>query len=139
MGAGVSLEMGGRNRERTVSTVRYLLAASMLSCWAGQAVSQESHHPKNDYPTAARADFVIGCLMDHQFKHEALGLCACKIDVIADEMTYDEFDQADTILGVQRNGGMGRANDLFRDTPVAHQIMAKFHRAQAEADNTCKG
>ena len=121
-----------------MNTVRYLMAASILAGWAGQAASQEAQHPRNDYPTAARADFVIGCLMEHQFKHEALDLCACKIDVIADEMTYDEFNQADTILGVQRNGGMGRANDLFRDTPVAHQIMAKFHHAQAEADNTCK-
>jgi hypothetical protein len=122
-----------------VEWVRYLMAASVLSCWAGPAASQDSHHPKNDYPTAARADFVIGCLMEHQFKHEALGLCACKIDAIADEMTYDEYDQADTILGVQRNGGMGRANELFRDTPIAHQIMAKFHHAQGDADKVCKG
>jgi hypothetical protein len=114
-------------------TVAWLSAACALP-----ASGQQVRHPRNDYPTAARVDFVIGCLMDHQFKHDALEPCSCKIDVIADQLTYDEYDEADTILGVQRNGGMGRANDLFRDTPVAHKIMGKFHQAQAEAEKECK-
>ncbi len=112
------------------------LATALLS--AGGALAQGPAHPKNDYPTAARADFVIGCLMEHEFKHEMLTPCACRIDVIADQLSYADFDSANTILGVQRNGGMGRANVLFRDTPVAHDTMAKFHRAQAQADKICK-
>lgn len=118
--------------------VSYVAAACLAAACAWPASSQQVRHPKYDYPTAARADFVIGCLMDHQFKHEALEPCACKIDAIADRLTYDEYDEADTIIGVQRNGGMGRANDLFRDTPVAHQIMGKFRQAQAAADKACK-
>jgi hypothetical protein len=109
----------------------------VLSLWLSSAAAQAPAHPKYDYPTAARADFVIGCLMDHEFKHEFLESCACKIDVIANQLTYEDFDAANTILGVQRNGGMGRANVLFRDTPVAHSEMAKFHSAQAEADRMC--
>ncbi len=123
---------------KAVNRVGYMAVACLVAAFALPASSQQVRHPKNDYPTAARADFVIGCLMEHQFKHDALEPCACKIDVIADQLTYDEFDEADTILGVQRNGGMGRANELFRDTPVAHQIMGKFHQAQAEADKECK-
>ncbi len=115
-----------------------MAVACLSAAYAWPASSQQARHPKYDYPTAARADFVIGCLMDHDFKHEALEPCACKIDVIADHLTYDEFDQAVTVVGVQRTGGMGRANDLFRDTPVAHQIMGKFHQAQAEAEKQCK-
>ena len=109
-----------------------------LAAAGGGASAQQQRHPKYDYPTAARADYVIGCLMDRDMKHEMLEPCACRIDVIADHLSYDDYDKANTILGVQRNGGMGRANVLFRDTPVAQAEMAKFHKAQAEADKECK-
>jgi hypothetical protein len=112
--------------------------AGILSLWLSSAAAQAPAHPKYDYPTAARADFVIGCLLEHDFKHEFLDACACRIDVIADQLSYEDFDAANTILGVQRNGGMGRANVLFRDTPVAKAEMAKFHTAQAAADRVCK-
>jgi len=111
--------------------------AAILSFWLTGAAAQSPAHPKYDYPTAARADFVIGCLLEHDFKHEFLNACACKIDVIADQLSFDDFDAANTILGVQRNGGMGRANVLFRDTPVAQAEMAKFHQAQAAAGRIC--
>jgi hypothetical protein len=114
-----------------------VLAACIVGIGAG-AVAQQQRHPKYDYPTAARADYVIGCLMDRDMKHEMLEPCACRIDVIADHLSYEDFDKANTILGVQRNGGMGRANVLFRDTPVAQAEMSKFHKAQAEADKECK-
>jgi len=114
-----------------------VLAAGIVAAGAG-AVAQPQRHPKYDYPTAARADYVIGCLMDRDMKHEMLEPCACRIDVIADHLSYEDYDKANTILGVQRNGGMGRANVLFQDTPVAHEEMAKFHKAQAQADKECK-
>jgi hypothetical protein len=120
---------------------RRALAAAVgvaLAVSGGVAAAQQQRHPKYDYPTAARADYVIGCLMDRDMKHEMLEPCACRIDVIADHLSYEDFDKANTILGVQRNGGMGRANVLFRDTPVAQSEMAKFHKAQAEADKECK-
>jgi len=115
-----------------------VMALGVAMACACPAQAQQERHPKYDYPTAARADYVIGCLMDHEFKHEALEPCACKIDVIADQLTYDQYDQANTVIGVQRNGGMGRANDLFRDTPMAHQVSERFHKAQVQADKVCK-
>ncbi len=118
--------------------LRWIMIIGVAGCCIARAGAQEQRHPKHDYPTAARADFVIGCLMEHEFKHDKLDQCACKIDVIADHLSYDEFDQANTILGVQRNGGMGRANDLFRDTPTAKSIMTRFHGAQADANQACK-
>jgi hypothetical protein len=112
--------------------------AAILLQGLSSAAAQAPAHPKYDYPTAARADFVIGCLLEHDFKHEFLDACACRIDVIADQLSYEDFDAANTILGVQRNGGMGRANVLFRDTPVAKAEMSKFHGAQAAADRLCR-
>jgi hypothetical protein len=111
--------------------------AAAVAGSAGVAGAQPQRHPKYDYPTAARADYVIGCLIDRDMKHEMLEPCACRIDVIADQLSYADFDKANTILAVQRNGGMGRAGVLFRDTPVAQEEMSKFHRAQAQADKIC--
>jgi hypothetical protein len=123
-------------QEGDVAAWRIALALA-VSGWSGALHGEAQHAPKYDYPTAARADFVIGCLMDHEFKHEFLQSCACRIDAIADQLSYEDYEKASTILGVQRNGGMGRANDLFRDTPVAHAEMAKFHHAQDAAEKSC--
>jgi hypothetical protein len=41
----------------------------------------------NDYPTSARADYVIGCMAANGNTHEALLKCSCAIDTIASLMT----------------------------------------------------
>ncbi len=100
---------------------------------AGQA---QQRHPAHDYPTAARADYVIGCLASNGFKREALDRCACGIDVIADMMPYDDYEKADTILRMQQ-GGLGDRGAMFRDTPVAKQETERLRRAEAEVNLQC--
>ena len=48
--------------------IRPRAAGLVLSCIliAARAGAQE-RHPKNDYPTAARADYVIGCMAANSF------------------------------------------------------------------------
>ena len=94
-------------------------------------------HPANDYPTAARADYVIGCLAANGFKREALERCSCGIDVIADMMPYKDYEQASTILSMQQ-GGLGQRGAEFRDTPIAKEQTEKLHRAQAEVNLQCR-
>ncbi len=100
------------------------------------ARAQQTHHPANDYPTAARADYVIGCLAANGFKREMLDRCACGIDTIADLMPYDDYEKADTILRMQQ-GGLGQRGALFRDTPIAREETEKLRRAQAEVNLRC--
>lgn len=100
------------------------------------AAAQEERHPRFDYPTAARADYVIGCLAANGFRHELLDKCACSIDAIADQMSYDDYEKASTIVGLQQ-GGLGDRGGLFRDTPIAREETEKLHRAQAEANLRC--
>ncbi len=109
------------------------VAATLL--FLCSAAAQE-RHPKNDYPTAARADYVIGCMAANGFHRELLDKCACGIDTIADQMTYDDYDKANTILSMQQGGG-GPRGGLFRDTPIAKEEMEKLRRAQAEANLRC--
>ncbi len=116
--------------------IRPVLAAIGLLTLAGVA-SAETRHPANDYPTAARADYVIGCLGSSGFKRENLERCACGIDTIADLMTYEDYDQANTILSLQQ-GGLGDRGSMFRDTPIAKERTEQLRRAQAEVGLQCR-
>jgi len=108
--------------------------AAVTTLFLCSAAAQE-RHPKNDYPTAARADYVIGCMAANGFHRELLDKCACGIDTIADQMSYDDYDKANTILSMQQSGGP--RSGLFRDTPVAKEETEKLRRAQAEANLRC--
>ena len=104
---------------------------------AASAVRAEVRHPAHDYPTATRADYVIGCMASNGFNREFLERCACGIDVIADQMPFDDYEQAETILSMQR-GGLGDRGAMFRDTPIARERTEQLRRAQAEVALQCK-
>ncbi len=113
-----------------------VLGAAALSGLVVPAWAQDATPPRHDYPTAARADYVIGCLAANGFKRELLEKCACSIDVIANQLSYDDYEKADTILSMQQ-ASVGPRGGLFRDTPVAKNIMAALRHAQAEANLRC--
>ena len=113
-------------------------AGLVLGCLlAALSARAQERHPKNDYPTAARADYVIGCMAANSFKRELLDKCACGIDTIANMMTYDDYEKAETVLSMQQ-GGLGERGNLFRDTPIAKDAVEKLRRAQAEVNLQCK-
>lgn len=111
-----------------------LAAAGALVATAAYA---QARHPAHDYPTATRADYVIGCLASNGFKREFLERCACGIDTIADLMPFEDYQEAETILSMQR-GGLGDRGAMFRDTPVAKERTEQLNRAQAEVALQCK-
>lgn len=118
-------------------TTRSLTALAVLLC-ALPAFAAPPAHPKYDYPTASRADYVIGCLASNGFNRLYLDKCACEIDTIANFMPYDEYEKASTVLSLQQNGGLGQRGGLVRDTPIAKESLAKLRTAQAEANLRCE-
>ena len=92
----------------------------------------------NDYPTSARADYVIGCMAANGNTHEALLKCSCAIDTIASLMTYPHYEQAETALSLQAGGGVGGRVGLFRDPPQIKAVIEELRRAQAEANLECR-
>ena len=89
----------------------------------------------NDYPTAARADYVFGCMASNGETREALDKCACSIDVIATIIPYDSYVRAETTLSMGQVPGESGA--LFRQSEPAHQAVNELRRAQAEAEVRC--
>ena len=89
----------------------------------------------NDYPTAARADYVFACMKINGETREALEQCSCSIDVIASLLPYDAYVAGETVASMdQDNGQIGRA---FNATKLAKEELATLRRAQAEAEVRC--
>ena len=54
----------------------------------------------NDYPTAARADYVFACMKTNGETRPALEKCSCSMDVIASILPYDRYVAAETFLSI---------------------------------------
>ncbi len=59
----------------------------------------------NDYPTAARADYVFACMKTNGETRPALEKCSCSIDVIASILPYDRYVAAETVLSLSQVPG----------------------------------
>ena len=70
----------------------------------------------NDYPTAARAEYVFACMATNGQTQDALTRCSCSIDQIASILPYDAYVEAETVLRMRLAGGERGA--MFRGTPV---------------------
>jgi hypothetical protein len=106
-----------------------LAAASLLTGGAGAWA--------HDYPTAALADYVFGCMATNGQTQETLGKCACSIDVIASILPFEEYTAAETVLRMRQVPGGGEKMAIFRDTTVAKTAVERLKRAQVEAELRC--
>lgn len=89
----------------------------------------------NDYPTAARADYVFGCMKANGDTRPALDQCSCSIDVIATILPYDRYVTAETVASVDQQAG--QIGMMLRNTAVAQDALKELRRAQAEAQVRC--
>ena len=93
-------------------------------------------HDIPDYPTATRVDYVFACMATQGNNYDALRRCSCSIDVIAENLSYDDYVNAETVLRMRQGLG-GERFSMFRGSPWADKIVAKLARAQVEADLHC--
>ena len=89
----------------------------------------------NDYPTAARADYVFGCMASNGQTQQVLRKCSCSIDVIASIMPYERYVQSETILRMRQVGG--EKSTVFQGAPWMKAVIDDLKRAQAEAELRC--
>ncbi len=101
----------------------------------GAAMALSSVALANDYPTAARADYVFGCMASNGQTREILERCSCSIDVIASIIPYETYIEAETVMRMRRVGGEKTA--MFRSAPQAKKLFEDLKRAQAESEIRC--
>src|SRR5437588_8902314 len=89
----------------------------------------------NDYPTAARADYVFACMKTNGETRQALEQCSCSIDVIASILPYDRYVSAETVLSLSQVPG--RFGAMFQSPEQARSAIDDLRRAQAEARVRC--
>jgi len=89
----------------------------------------------NDYPTAARAEYVFGCMKANGETRQAISQCSCSIDVIASIIPYERYVTAETVLSMsQVHSTLGTQ---FRTSEQAANALNDLRRAQAEAEVRC--
>lgn len=89
-----------------------------------------------DYPTAARADYVLGCMASNGNTRLALEKCSCAIDAIAEQLPFTRYEEAETALRMQA-APLGERGAIFRDPPEIRRVLEELRQAQAEATLRC--
>ena len=89
----------------------------------------------NDYPTAARADYVFACMKTNGETRPALEKCSCSIDVIASILPYDRYVAAEAVLSLSQVPG--RFGAMFQSPEQARAAINDLKRAQAEGEVRC--
>jgi len=109
--------------------------APLLAVAAVTAATCAGAAELNDYPTAARADYVFACMKTNGDTRHALEQCSCSIDVIASILPYDRYVAAEAVLSLSQVPG--RFGAMFRSPEQARAATNDLRRAQAEAEVRC--
>ena len=89
----------------------------------------------SDYPTPVIVDYVIGCMASNGQTQETMRRCACSIDVISSIISYEAYEQAETVVRMQQT--MGDQASLFRNAKMLKAKVDSLRLAQVEADFRC--
>lgn len=93
-------------------------------------------HAENDYPTLDRVNYALDCMDRHGGPKIAnLTACSCEIDAIAEQISYEQFVDANVyILNKDTPGDKG---GVFRDMPIGKDGYAALMKARGEAEKRC--
>ena len=90
----------------------------------------------NDFPTQTRVEFVLGCMNEQGGQsYDNLYKCVCLVDAIAEEMSHDEFEQAQVFS--QLRATAGERGGVFRDPDQARTLVAKLTSALERGRARC--
>ena len=114
-----------------MQTTHYVALALALSAAGAPAQAADMH----DYPTVDRVEFVLECMQRNAGKQEFLYKCACVMDEISRQYTYDDFVEASTAARFQSLGG--ERGGVFRDPPKTRDIAKRYMQVQNDAMKRC--
>ena len=94
------------------------------------------HAQDNDYPTLERVDHVLTCMRANGGQTiDNLYACACEVDIIAQQISFDVFTEARTFEIYKRMPG--EKGSLFRDNERAKKLVGQLETARADAHKRC--
>jgi len=90
----------------------------------------------NDYPTRDRVEYVLNCVAQHGgLTYITQYACGCKIDKIAEKMTFAEYDSAKTFNFLKSTPG--ESGSVFRDPQQSKDLRKKLKEAEEYAEKSC--
>ena len=90
----------------------------------------------NDYPTRDRVEYVLNCVAQHGgLSYINQYACGCKIDKIAEKLTFSEYESAKTFSYLKSTPG--ESGNVFRDPKQSKDLRTRLKEAEAEAEKNC--
>ena len=86
-------------------------------------------------PTNEKVEYVFACMQGNEDSQAYIVKCSCSIDYIDEQMTYDEYVNAETILSLKQI--YGEKSLMFKNTPNAMEIYSNMQNILAEAEMEC--
>jgi hypothetical protein len=94
----------------------------------------------NDYPTRDRVEYVLNCIAQKdgnlsKMNYVTQYACGCKIDKIAEKMSFADFEAAKTFGYLSKQAG--DAGGVFRDPSQAKDLKTRMKEAEEYAQHSC--
>ena len=86
-------------------------------------------------PTNEKVEYVFACMQGNEDSQAYIVKCSCSIDYIDEQMTYEEYVEAETIMSLRQI--YGEKSLLFKNTPNALEIYSNIQNILAEAEMEC--
>jgi hypothetical protein len=125
-----------------VSTFTIALSALFSGCstapekTADTGTAEPAKTMANDYPTRDRVEYVLNCVAKHGgLSYINQYACGCKIDKIAEQLSFQEFDEARTFTMLYSTAGEKGA--VFRDPKQSKILRDRLKEAEAAAEKAC--
>ena len=90
----------------------------------------------NEYPTRDRVKYVFDCVAKHGgLNYINQYACGCKIDKIAEQMSFSDFEAASTFGYLRKTPGEN--GSVFRDPEQAKSLRTRIKEVEILAEKTC--
>ncbi len=86
-------------------------------------------------PTSEKVEYVFACVQGNENSQAYIQKCSCSIDYIDEQMTYEEYVNAETIMSLRQI--YGEKSLMFKNTPNAMEIYTNMQNVLAEAEMEC--
>jgi len=113
---------------RTLLTLAFGVAALSGTARAADRV--------NDFPTVDRVLYVQECMRAHPGPHyEMVNKCACALDALAREVSFDDYVTMSTATNANSIGG--ERGNTIRDTEQLQAQIKRYRELQVRAKGGC--
>ncbi|MCK5727961.1 MAG: hypothetical protein KAG10_04810 [Methylococcales bacterium] len=90
----------------------------------------------NEYPTRDRVKYVLDCVAKHGgLNYINQYACGCKIDKMAETLTFAEFEAANTFDYLRKTPGEN--GSAFRDPEQSKSLRKRLKEAEVVSEKTC--